>query len=803
MIRAMLGDFRQGLRRIASSPWVSATAIAALALGIGANTAIFSVVFNVLLRPLPIEDPSRLVVFSHYFEKRNINSTATPYPDAAEWRSHMTSFQAIAAVQGASMSLSTGGDPERVQVFRANANFLPMLGVRPVLGRGFASEEDRPGGGRVAILSYGLWSRRFGANPSVAGARFTLDGDDYTVVGVLPESFRFTGPAIDAIVPLAANEARGAGRPAVVTVYGRIKKDATSGQVQRDLDQADAEVDRIVPAHRDFKIRTGPVADWIVPDVKVSLWVLLGAVGLVLLIACANVANLLLARAAGRRREMAVRAALGAGRGRLIAQLMAESAPLGVVGAGIGLLIAFWAVHLLALFPIDRIPRLAETRIDLTVLGFTAGVSLVTCLLFALAPALSLSRTDVHEMLKEGGRTGSGVRGSRVRSVLVACEMALALMLSIGAVLMIRTFQKVSTVDAGLNPRGLLTGSIEIPRHKVKSKEQATGFYRDIAERLTAMPGVRSVSFTNSLPLGGSYFRGSFGVEGRHYSSDNDMPVANMRVVDDRYLNTMQIALKRGRGFTAEDRDGSPMVALINETTARRFFQDEDPIGRRLIYGKDRPTVVGIIADIRHTDVTQESGTEILLAFAQSPALSAAVSVRLDPGMYSDPMRFSPLLTRTVASVDKDQSVSRITSMEQLMSNRLAPRRLSMVLLISFAALALLLASIGIYGVMSFAVEQRTREIGIRVALGAQSGNVVAMVVRHATLVSAAGIVLGVAGAAALTRLLGALLYGVSPTEPLAFACTAALLLGVAALAGYLPAKRATRVDPVIALRYE
>ncbi len=799
----LLRDLRYGLRLITASPWVSASAVLALALGIGANTVIFSVVYNTLLRPLPVRDPHRLVAFSNYNERRNINSGAMQYADVCEWRRSMRSFEAIAASQTTAMSLSDGGEPERANVGKVTANFFLMLGVRTAFGRDFSIEEDRPGRPHVAVISYPLWLRRFAANPNAVGATISLDGDAYIIVGVLPEGFRFVGQRMDAYIPLAARESRGA-RTGGVTAYGRLKQGVSPAALQHDLDEADAAVDAAVPAHKGWLIRTNELSEWIVPDVKLSLWLLLGAVVLVLLIACANVAGLLLSRAAVRRREIAVRAALGAGRGRLFRQLLAEGVPLGALGAGLGLLLAWWGVSLLPLIPADRIPRIGETRIDFAVLAFTAGVSILTCLLFALAPATTLSRADVHDTLKEGGRSGGG-RGSRVRSALVICEVALALVLSVGATLMIRTFARLSAVDPGFNPRNLLTASIDIPRYKYATGkgERILAFYSDVLDRVRALPGVQSACLTTSLPLGGNYYRADFRIQGRDYSNPADVPIVNVRTVDDAYFRTLQIPLRKGRYFTPEDRLGAPPVMVINETTARRFFPDEEPIGKRIGGPESWRTIVGVVADIRHTDVSQGADTEVLAPFWQAPALSTTVAVRTDAAMYPDAGRLIPLLRRTITSADKDQAIARTLTMEKIMADRLAPRRLSMFLLMFFAGLALLLAALGIYGVLSYSVERRTHEIGIRVALGAARRDVIRMVVREAMILTAAGIAAGIAASLALTRLISGLIYGVSASDPATLVATAVILTAVGALAAWLPARRATGVDAMVALCYE
>jgi putative ABC transport system permease protein len=791
---------------MAQSPGVAAAALAALALGIGANTVIFSVVYTVLLKPLPVRDPAGLLQFRHYNEQRKMSSSGCSYADVADWRRELPSFESIAALQQAPLNLTGNDLSERVQVSKVNANFFPLLGVRPALGRDFLAEEDRPGAGRVALLGHELWKRSFGANPGVAGATAILDGDAYTVIGVLPEGFRFVGPReenSDLYVPLALAEARGP-NPVAVWAFGRLKPGVSPAQLRGELDRAGAAILARTPRYKGNRIEAGPIGEWIVPDVRTSLWVLLGAVILVLLIGCANVAGLLVARAAGRRREMAIRAALGAGRGRLVVQLLAESLPLGLAGGALGLLLAWWGIGLLPLVDSSRIPRLADTRLDGAMLALTVAVSILTCVLFSLAPALDLARTRLHETLKEGGRGGAAsARGVRLRSALVVAEIAIALVLAVGAVLMIRTFRNLTAVRPGFNPDNLLTASVELPRTRYKSVEQVQNFHREAVERIRAAPGVTAVSVTNSLPLGGNYFRGDFRVEGREYASPREYPILDLRVVDRDYLKAMQIRLVRGRFFDQQDRLGAPLAALINQAAARRLFDNQDPIGQRIGSPGQWFTVIGMVADIRHTDVSQESSSEVLIPFEQLPAMTLAFTVRLDPAVYADPMRFAPQLRRAVESVDRTVALHRTLSMERIMADRLAPRRLNMVVLLLFTVLALTLAAVGVYGVLAYSVERRTQEIGIRMALGAERADVVGLVARESIALAGVGTVVGLAAAAGLTRLASGLLFGVTPLDPIAYLGAAACLMGVAALASYIPARRAARLDPIAALRYE
>lgn len=779
-----------------NAPGFTLIAIASLALGIGANTAIFSVVHTVLFETPPVAQPERIVSFAHHNAAMSVTSPGTPYPDVCEWRRRFRSFEAISACAGATVSLgdATTNEPERVLIDRVNASFFPMLGVSPAMGRNFSAEEDRPGGERVAILSHGLCLRRFGGGAQAIGRTVTLDGESYTVIGVLPPRFRFTGPPRDVYVPLAlAENARVA-----VSAFGRIAPGATPGEMKAELDGMTAATIARIPFYKGWRLTAGPVREWIDPDVRASLLVLLGAVALVLLIVCSNVASLLLARAAARKREIAVRTVLGAGRGRLVRQFVAENIPLAALGSAAGLLLAWWGVRLLPQFDLERIPRLAETRIDGTVLAFTTAASLLTFLLFALAPAISLSRTRLQDALKEGVRGGgAGALGVRLRGTLVVGQVALALLLSVGAVLMIRSVYTLAAVNPGFNPQGVLTASIDLR----PGQDEAS--YRQVIERLEAMPGVISAAVTNSLPLGGNYLRASFEIEGRPNAGEREKIVA-VRSVDANYARALAIPVRRGRFFTGQDRKGGDPVAVLNQTAARRLLGDADPIGRRIGEPGAWMTIVGVVADTKHEDAASAVIVpEVLLPISQKPARANTFIVRLDGRAYPEPARFAPMLRSAILSVDPSRAVYRVLTMDRIMSDRLGARRLIMFALAIFAAAAFALAAAGIYGVLSFTVERRRHEIGVRMALGAEPGEVVRMVVGQAARLATAGIAVGGAAALALARLLTTLLYGVSATDPYAFAAAALALAAAAIAAGYVPARRAARVDPAVALRCE
>jgi putative ABC transport system permease protein len=803
LMRELLADLRYGCRLLLKNPGVTAVAVLALALGIGANTAIFSAVNAVLLRPLPFPQPDRLVSIRLDHDQRNIHNAFGPYPDIADWRQQSRSFEYLAAYAPASVNLTTRDEPERASLWMVNADFFPMLGVRMALGRGFLPEEDRPGAVRMAILSHGLWQRRFGSDPGLAGKTMLLDGDPCTVVGVLPAGFKLEAGTVDLYTPVAASSARSGHDRWMYGVYGRLKPGVSIEKAQAELDTITRRLEQQYPRPlTGWRPRVWGMRQFMVRDVELSLVVLLAAVALVLLIACANVANLLLARVSARQKEMAVRAAMGAGRWRVVRQLLTESILLALAGAFFGLLLAYWGVAALPALGTERFPMLQQARLDLPALGFTLLISLLTGLLFGIAPALAVSRTRVYETLKEGGRSSTESRaGSRLRGLLVVSEVALALPLMIGASLMIRSLLNLQDVNPGFNPAGVLTASINLPAPKYSKPERQIAFYRQLQERLEAMPGVTAVGMASVLPLSGTNQGTSLLIQGRPVSSPSDAPILWFRIVNTRYFQAMQIPLRKGRVFTEQDAAGAPRVLIVNETMARRYWPNDDPIGKQV--GNGAPNgwmpVVGVVGDVRHMSLAQEPDAEIYFPFGQSPQPALSLALRTS----SDPLRFAPALRRAVLELDREQPVSRVAAMEQTLADSLAAKRFSTVLLGIFAVVALVLAAIGIYGVISFSVTRRTHEIGIRMALGARAADVLRMVVIEGTRLALIGVSIGLAAAFALTRLIGALLYGVKATDPLVFCAISLLLIAVAALASYLPARRAARVDPMVALRYE
>jgi putative ABC transport system permease protein len=794
----MFQDLRFGLRLMSRNPAVTLVAVLTLALGIGANTAIFSVVDTVLLHPLPVRDPGSLVWIWASNPARNLPFAFTTYGTYGDWRAQAKSFESMTAYSPASANLVMSGEPERVDMIRVNASFLHVMGVRPIAGREFLDEEDRPGAAKVVILDYGLWQRRFAGNRGVIGRSIVLDSESYTVVGVLPANFRLANRPADIYLPIALSTVRGPGE-IPVGAFGRLKPGVSLQRAQAEMDAISKGIHERFPRAIGFGVRLWRARDFIVRDVRLSLLVLLGAVGLLLLIACANVANLLLARATARQRETAVRTALGAWRGRIVRQLLTENALLALAGGAGGIALAYAAARLLPRYGPERIPFLQETTVDARELGFALLVAVATGLIFGLAPALAASRTRVYETLKEGGRFSGESRGrNRFRNALVVVEVALALVLMIGATLMMQSLVRLQQTSPGFDAQGVLTASITLPAAKYPTSEQRIAFFRQTLDRLQTMPGVRAASMTNLVPLSNSNTGVGLFIEGHPPRRIDELPIFYQRIIDPKYFRVMRIPLLRGREFTDQD-TGKPPVAIINETMARRYYPGVDPIGKRFGNGRLWYTVVGVVGDVKHMSLTRESDPEFFEPYRQSPRGEMIVTIRT----ASDPLAFAPALRQAVLEIDRSQPVSRITAMSQRLSDSIASQRFATILLMVFGIVALVLASVGIYGVISFSVARRTHEIGVRIALGAAASDVLRMVVGHAVLLAAIGAGAGIAAGLALTRAMRSLLFGVSATDPAAYISVAVALVAVAALAGYVPARRAARVSPVESLRYE
>jgi putative ABC transport system permease protein len=791
-------DLRYGVRMLLKHPGFTFIAVLTLALGIGANTAIFSIVNAVLLRPFPYQAPERLVILRERVSGGGAGFSPS-YPNFADWRAQNTVCSSMAAVrQNESFNLTGTGEPERLQGRLVSAEFFSTLGIEPLLGRDFLAEEDRPGATPAAILSYGLWQRRFDEDPGIIGKQLTLNNQSFTVIGITPANFQFWAEA-DITVPigLSAQRFRLRGADPGADVVARLKPDVSQEQAETGLNMIAARLEEQYPkSNKGRRVRVTPLHERFVGDVRQPLLILLGAVGLVLLIACANVANLMLVRASARQKEMAMRVALGAGRWRIIRQLLTESVLLAALGAAFGILLAHWGTSFIAGHLPDGIPRLQEAQVDAPALVFTLAVSLVTGLLFGLAPALQASRPNLTEGLKEGDRGSSG-RRQRLRSLLVVGEVALTLTLLVGAGLLIQSFRRVLQVDPGFNTQNLLTMQLSVNNSDV---QQVANFFEQLQQNVRNLPGVKSVAVSDGLPFGMANYPG-FIIEGRP-EPDNKGSGLRYSVSPD-YFRTMGIELIKGRLFTAEDTRDSPLVAVINEVLAQRYFPNEDPIGKRLKHGPTSPSleIVGIVRHVEHYKLDGQKSVQpqFYTNFNQNSARLINLLTRTD----GDPVHLASTVRAQVAALNKDQAVFNVRTMEQIVAQSVAPRRFSMLLLTVFAVVALALASMGIYGMMSYVVARRTREIGVRMALGAQSGDVLRLVIGQGMKLALAGVALGLVASVALTRTMKNLLFGVSATDPATFVAIALLLVLVALLACWIPARRATKVDPQVALRCE
>ena len=806
-------DARYAARVLLKNPGFTLVAVLALALGIGANSAIFSVVNAVLLRPLPYAEPERLVTVWEDDTKGGFPKDTPAAANYIDWRDQNQVFEGMAAIADQSYNLTGAGEPERLDGRSVSASLFPLLGVEPQLGRAFLPQEDAPGANRVVVLSHGLWQRRFGGDPSILGRPVNLNGANHEVVGVMPQHFQFPDPKDQLWTPIAFTQQEAANRGRhYLQVVARLKPNVTVEQAQAEMTTIAARLQQQHPEqNRDLGATVVPLHEHLVGNIRPALLVLLGAVGFVLLVACANVANLLLARAAVRQKEIAVRVALGASRLRLVRQFLTESVLLAACGGAVGLLLAVWGTGLLKTFIPENVSQVRSITIDGRVLGFTLLVSLLTGLVFGLAPAAQASRFDLNETLKEGGRdSAQGSRGNRVRGLLVIAEVAVSLVLLIGAGLLINSFVRLRGVDPGFTSDNLLTMSIVLPREKYPDYQRRAAFYDEMVSRVEALPGVKSAAVTNWIPLVLQGDSITFGVEGRPdpAPSQGKRPAVVTRAVHPHYFRTMGIRLLQGRALDERDRADTPNVAVISETMARKHFAGEDPVGRRITPGAadstnadDWITVVGVAQDVRQVELGAEPKPQMYVPYAQG--WSAFAPRYLIVSTNVEPLSLASAVRGAVWSIDRDQPVADVRTMREVLSASLARQRFSTLLLGVFAAVALLLASVGIYGVMSYSVAQRTHEIGIRMALGAQRGDVLRLAVGQGMKLILVGIGLGLVAAFALTRVMESLLFGVSATDPVTFAAISLVLVFAGLLASYVPARRATKVDPMIALRYE
>ena len=807
-METLLQDIRFGARTLRRSPGFTAVAIIALALGIGGNTAIFSVVNAVLLRPLPYDAPDKIMRVFATAPERGLDQTSVSFQRATVISEQSRLFEHAGSYTFDTANLTGIDEPRQLTAIRMSAGVLDVLKARPAAGRNFLAEEDKPGGALVAILSHNLWEKQFASAPDIVGRTITLDGGSYTVVGVMGSGFGFPTRQIDVWLPRVFEPSflnrdaveRGAG---YLNVVGRLKPSVTRQQAQSEMESI-AESNK-VPDHPDsgFGVAVVPLPESATQGVRPTLFILLGAVAFVLLIACANVANLLLAKAAARQKEIAVRAALGASRTRLIRQFLTESVLLALMAGALGVLLASWGVDVLVSAATGNIPRAAEISVDGSVLGFTGLIALLTGVIFGLAPAVQLSKADLNDALKDTSRGSTGgLRRTRTRSVLVVAEVALSVILLIGAGLLIRSFVLLQRVDSGFNPDRLLVAGISLPTSRYAEPAQRSAFYTRLCQELAAVPGVVSAGATQSLPLSGADARTPIAIDGRPVPPIAERPIVSLGIVSPDYFRAMGIRLLQGRFFAEQDNATAPLAVIINESFARRFFPDENPVGKRVLMGLEQPQareIVGIVGDVRQIGLDTTPAEGLYLSSNQRPQLAMSVVVRTE----GPPLSVSSAVRARILAIDKDQPIASLQTMEEVVTSSVSSQRFTSLLLGAFAAVALLLAAIGIYSVMAYTVSQRTGEIGLRMALGAQTRDVLRLVVGQGMAMAGIGVAIGLGGAFGLTRVMSSLLFSVSATDPMTFVVVPLMLTGVALGACLVPARRATKVDPMVALRYE
>jgi predicted permease len=799
-------DLRLVVRDLRKRPGFALVTVLILALGIGANTAIFSMVYAVLLNPLPFEQPDRLVMLAEKNPGRERWGAA--YPNYVDWTARAQSFDDIAAYWYQSFTLSGIDEPARLQGRYVNWNFFRVLGMRPQLGRLFVEEDDRAGAAPTVVLSDGMWKDRFGGDPDIVGKTIRLDEKQFTVIGVLPPGYELLRP--DALyVPLvpAVEKETGLldrGNHYSLFALARLKAGVDVEQADTEMRALAAQFEQEYPAtNSGSSAQALSLSDVFVGDIRPALLVLLGAVGFVLLIACLNVANLMTVRAAARQKEIAVRLALGAGRGRIVRQLLTESMVIAFTGGVVGFLVAVWAINgMVALAP-QGIPRLEQVGLNLPVLAFTVCVSVGVGLLFGVLPALQATRLDLNVSLKEGGRTAAGRPHERTRQTLLVAEVALALMLLIAAGLMVRTVGQLTHVDPGFDAEQLLAARINLPANPYPPERRRV-FYEECLTRIGTLPGVQSAALTFSLPIDGSNWNSVFITGDKPVPPRAELPSAAMTPMSLGYFDTMKIRLLSGRTFGPGDTENSPRAIVINETLARRLWPGEEALGKRIKQGwpeSENPwrEVVGVVADVKTNGVDQDTPLQVYMPLAQESPRSLWIVARTS----SDPLASGSAVAAALHAIDRDVPLFDVSSMDQLMGGAIENQRVTLTLLAGFSALALLLAAVGIYGVMSYAVAQRTHEIGIRSALGARPSHVLRMIIGQGMALALIGVAIGLAGAFALTRVMEGLLFGVSATDPATYVVISALLAAVAVVACYVPARRATKVDPTVALRYE
>ncbi len=802
-METLLRDIRYGIRSLVKRPGFTVVALIALALGIGANTAIFSLVNAVLLTPLPFAEPDRLVWM--WGNIRNGGNRASVAPlDFLDYRKENKTFEEFAASFSIPLALNlTGsGEPERLSAAAVTGNYFQALGAKPALGRIFLLENERPGGDQVAVLSYGLWQKRFGGEHGIIGKTVTLDGTAREVIGVMPQHFSFPlAAALWVPINFDFSPEMKQRKAHFMRPIGKLKEGVTIAQAQADLDAIARRLEEQYPAtNTGWGLRLVSLREQLVGNTRPTLFILLGAVGFVLLIACANVANLLLVRAAARQKEIALRTALGAGRFRIVRQMITESVLLALVGGTLGTLLAIWGVDLLIALSADNIPSTAHVRIDGTVLGFTLLISLLTGVLFGLAPALRTMKLNLSESLKEGGRSSSeGAGRNRTRSVLVVIESAVTVVLLVGAGLLVRSLIQLQNTSPGFDAHNVLTMRVDLSRQKYSTPDKSSSFFQELESRISGLPGVESLGLVTELPLSGQPNDMPFTVEGRPPVTIDQSFGADFRRVNQHYLRTLRIPLLRGRNFTEQEVRQSAKVVVISELLASQVFPSEEPIGKRLVMamGDQVFEIIGVAGDIRHRSLEAQPFPAMYMPTYATGRANLVIRTQ------GDPTNIAAAVRKEVQAIDPDQPVADVKTMEQWLDAAVAAPRYRTALLGLFALLALVLASTGIYGVMSYSVAQRTHEIGVRMALGARQLDVLKLVVRQGMGLVLIGVALGLVGAIALTRVMSTLLFGVGAKDPVTFAVVATLLSLVAFVACYIPARRATKVDPLEALRYE
>ncbi|HYN06373.1 MAG TPA: ADOP family duplicated permease [Vicinamibacterales bacterium] len=806
LMKNLLRDARYGLRLLLRKPGVTAVAIITLALGIGANTAIFTVTHALLLKPLPYDRPEQLVVVNENNLSRGWTSFSVSPPNFLDWRAQSQSFASLAAWGGRAFNSAGGGAPERLRGLTGTEGFLEMVGGTPILGRGFRPEEFEQGKGFVVILGHALWQRMFGGRQDVVNQTISLNGQPYTIVGVMHPEWRFGGRDIAVFTPRSFEDGERQSRGAhYLNVVGRLKPGVTVTQAGVELSAIHARLEQQYPdSNKGWGAVVRSLHEVAVGNIRPMLIILLGAVGLVLLVACANLANMHLARATVRAREMAVRTAIGAGRGRIVQQLLTESLVLAVVGGGLGLLVAYWATSALVTAYPTLLPRSSEIRVDGVVLVFTLGLSAVTAVLFGLAPAVSAARTDLVETLKEGARSGGAPSRRRLRSALVVSEVALAIVLLVGAGLLLRSFQKLAQVAPGFETDHRLSVTTLLPVPKYSDGGRVVDFYDRAISRLRALPGVESVALTSTVPISGNDEIYSIAFEGRPPLPPGQGVSALYYLVGPGYFETIGIPLLKGRGFTEEDRAGTPRVAVVNDAFVRLHYPNENPIGQRIRMGRNSSIVreiVGVVGSVKHYNLADKDQAQMYEPFAQMPNLgmSFVLKTALDPASLTASVRHE------IQAVDPEQPVAATTPLSRMLADSTALPRIQSILLGVLAGIALVLAAVGLYGVMAYSVSQRTQEIGIRMALGAHRQSVLLMVLRQALVLTGAGLVIGLASAIALgrvmTSILEPLLFQIEPADVTTLVAVPVILTVVAVLAALVPARRATQVDPIQALR--